>query len=64
MYPINGHRRLATWVHDIGQVRTRDCHARVVAFNKPALSMRSLARHSFVSETRIDNLGFRVGRQA
>jgi formylglycine-generating enzyme required for sulfatase activity len=34
-----------------------------VAFNNPALSMCSSARHSFVSETRIDNLGFRVVRQ-
>jgi formylglycine-generating enzyme required for sulfatase activity len=61
--PINSHRRLATWVHDIGQVRTRDGHARVVAFNNRALAMRSSARRSFVSETRIDSLGFRVVRQ-
>jgi formylglycine-generating enzyme required for sulfatase activity len=50
-------------VHDIGQVRTRDGHARVVAFNNRALAMRSSARRSFVSETRIDSLGFRVVRQ-
>ena len=50
-------------MHDIGQVRTRDFHALVVAFNNPALSMRSSARHSVVPETRIDSLCFRVVRQ-
>jgi formylglycine-generating enzyme required for sulfatase activity len=43
-----------------------DCRFRVArggAFNKPAVSMRSAARHYFVPETRIDMLGFRLVRE-
>jgi formylglycine-generating enzyme required for sulfatase activity len=43
-----------------------DCGFRVArggAFNKPALAMRSAARHHFTPGTRIDMLGFRVVRE-
>jgi formylglycine-generating enzyme required for sulfatase activity len=36
--------------------------ARGGAFNKPSRAMRSTSRHSFVPETRINNLGFRLAR--
>ena len=42
-----------------------DCQSRVArggAFNRPAASMRSQARHRFAPNTRIDMLGFRVAR--
>ena len=42
-----------------------DCETRVArggAFNRPALSMRSAARHHFIHDTRVDMLGFRVAR--
>lgn len=42
-----------------------DCRFRVArggAFNKPARSMRSTARHRFSPDTRINSLGFRLAR--
>ncbi len=51
---------------DGGPVASGDCDRRVArggAFNKPSASMRAYVRASFVPETRLNMLGFRVARK-